>query len=187
MKRFSRSLPYSWYQYLLVVLAAVLLWTAAFQIWHAPTPTESLYIFVGGHVPDNGFRDEMQARFAEDGVKLVHVASINPGDSAFATKYAAQGLNNCDVILVPRSVAEKTACEEAFAPPPDLFGCEGFEQEGRVYGICLPHSAKLALLRHFELTDEAYILFVSAASPNGGEGCATSNAWKTVEWLVNYV
>lgn len=185
MKRLSNSLPYSWYWYFIVVIVACALWTVLFQVYHAPTAEESMYVFFAGNVVDDSFKNDVQTLLADDGVILVNVSSINPNDRAFYTKYNAMGLNNSNVVIVPQSVAESTLCEGSFVELTDNYGCQTFVQEGVTYGLYLSDQVKTELLKYFEFSQERYVVFVSDTSVNSQSDTVAVNSLKLVRWLVN--
>ena len=185
--RLSRSLQYDWYKYLIVIVVACFAWVTAFRIYHAPTPQQSLYIFFGGNVADYSWENDVTDKLSADGVKLTKLVSANPNDRVFLEKYNSVGLNSCDVIIVPLSVAENTGCYMTFVPVSQTFGCDVFSQDGVDYGLYLPEQSKTLLLKYFDFCAEPYVVFVSATSLNGGGDCPTDNAWKLVELLINYV
>lgn len=191
MKDFKRhlkeSLPYSWYQYLLVAMAAVLLWTFLFSFYHAPTPAETVSFFVGGVAEGDRFRNDLEKRYAGAGIRRISVTSVNPNDRIFAAKFGAQGLGYCDIVLIPLTTAEATACHTAFAVPPGTFGAEPYLQEGETIGLFLPDAARAALLSCFSLVPGPYVLFVSGTSVHGAEEGQDGLAWDIVSFLVHYV
>jgi len=180
-KTFRYRLPL----YVAVTILSVVSWYFAFNLYHAPKDVETVKLFFAGRVEDYSFAELSANECRADGVNFVEISSCHPSDGVFATKYGLVGMS-CDVLLVPLSVANTTKCEGAFKQlAQGAFG-ETFEQEGKRYGLFLPEQAQADLAKFFAFSDERYVLFVSATSPNGGEGCATDIAVKYVEWMVNY-
>jgi len=188
MNKLKNTLHYSWLYYVLVVLLAVALWLVSFNLFHAPKEFESLDIFFAGSIKDYQIEQEAQNALAEHGVKAVEFYSSNPADNTFATKYNVVGLNNCDVCIVPLSIAENTQCNLTFLELTDLYGCSPFVQEGKTYGILLPSEAKTALEQYFTFTNEEYVLLINESTVNSGSASSLNkNAQIFVNWLVTYV
>ena len=181
-KRFKDTFSSEWVKYVVVIVLSVAIWIAAFGLYHAPKPYEKIELFFAGKVKDYSFSGVAEKSI--DGIKKVEISSIAPSAGIqFDKKYEVVGLNGCDVVLVPLSVAEKTDCKGSFLPLEGMG--ESFEQGGEAYGVFLPDSAIVALSRYFEFGEERYVAFVVASSVNAGK--ASDHAIVFVKWLVEYV
>lgn len=186
-KRFLTRLAYDWIIYLLVAILSVFAWSFAFRVYHSPKPYESLYIFVGADVKDRSFESLAKSVLSSDGVELVEVRSAQPNDVVFSQKYGVVGLNNCDVVIVPQSVASSTHCEAYFVEWHISCGLSEFSQQSKPYGVVLENEQKAKLSKYFEFTEENYVVAIPSSSVNSGEDALTDNSVKFVQWLVGYV
>ncbi len=116
-KRPNVNLQYNWIWYLAVVLIAILWWSLAFQMFHSPTSQDRVSIFFGGDIKDYSLADTLEQTYD---IRLVEIRSCNPNATQFTTKYSVVGLNSSNIIIVSKSVAEKTYCAESFVALQDL-------------------------------------------------------------------
>lgn len=180
-KRFRETLPQQWIKYILIAILAIALWMSAFGLYHAPTPMEKLQVFYVGTVKDYSFQTDVTKAL---GIKKCNLYSSSPVDSVFNNKYTTVGLNGCDVVIVPKSVADATDCASVFLET-NREGekyTQGEGENAKDYGIYLTDAQLTKLSKYFEFGTERYIVFISAASVNSG--IATDNAHKLVDWLV---
>ncbi|MBO4572612.1 MAG: hypothetical protein J5762_02450 [Clostridia bacterium] len=182
-KSFKTRLYYDWVLYLLVAAAAILIWYFAFGLFNAPAPTETIRVFFAGKVVDRSFEDLALSKMSDNGVKLVEIDSCLVDDAAFSAKYAAVGLNGCDVVIALESVIDKTECEGTFA---ELNGFENvYLRDGKAYGVFLEKSAITALSAYFSFGDSNYVALIAASSVNGGDGALTDNAVVFLRWIAD--
>ena len=181
-KRFKDTFSSEWVKYVVVIVLSVVIWVAAFGLYHAPKEHEKIELFFAGKVKDYAFA-EIAKRSSKE-IKKVEISSSNPAEAIpFGQKYRVVGLNGSDVVLVPQSVAESTDCKGSFLPL-DGIG-EPFKQGEESYGVFLPENAIDALSRYFAFGEERYVAFVVASSVNAGK--ITDHAIDFVKWLVEYV
>lgn len=110
-KRPTLNLQYNWILYLAVIVIAILWWSLAFQSFHAPTAEERVSVFFAGDTIDYSLADSLQQIYD---IRLVEIHSCNPNATEFATKFSVVGLNSCNIIILPKTIAEKTYCAESF-------------------------------------------------------------------------
>ena len=183
-EKFKARFIYDWVLYVAVTIAAIGIWSLAFGLYNAPAPTETINLFFAGDVIDRSLQDEGVAALKDYGVKSVQISSCNVSESLFNTKYSVVGLNGCDVVLVPESVANETECASTFTPLNGLG--EEYLQGEVAYGVYLPDKTVAALGKYFEFTSERYVVFAVGSSPNAGEDGLTDNAVKFIKWLLDH-
>ena len=181
---FRTRFYYDWVLYVAVVVVAVVVWYLAFGLFNAPAPTETIDVFFAGTVKDYSIAEQGQKAMETSGVKLVEIISCSPSDEVFSTKYSVVGVNACDVVVVPVSVADKTDCKNTFLK------LEGFSdtylQEGEAYGVILSETTRSALSAYFDFGAEDYVVFVVASSKNAVGDALAGNATAFLRWLVSY-
>ena len=181
--RFKSRFTYDWVLYLAVTIAAIGIWSLAFGLYNAPAPTETINLFFAGTVNDYSLQDEGVTALKEKGVKVVQISSCDVGDNMFSTKYSVVGLNGCDVVIVPESVANETSCAQTFTPISGIG--EEYSQDGVSYGVYLSEKNVAALGAYFEFANERYVAFAVASSVNAGEDGLTDNAVTFIRWLLD--
>ena len=180
-KLFKERLSYDWVYYVVVVILAISVWFYAFKLYHLPKKYEKLEIFFGGTVNDYSFEKDALEKLQDEGVLKVSISSIATSDKAFANKYDIVGLNNSDIVLVPLSIATKTACSLTFIELDDDYNCPYFTQEGKNYGLIIN---KDLLSKYFIFDNEDYVIMINGGSVNAGS--ITSTAYSLVKWMVGY-
>ena len=180
-KTFKARLSYDWIYYVSVVILSIVIWMAAFSLYHMPKNYEKLTIFFAGNVIDYSFEDDAKAHLEDKGVLQVEIASCATDSFAFENKYNVVGLNNSDLVLVPISISNKTACSLTFVEINDNYDCSYFTQENKNYGIVVK---KDLLSKYFTFNDEDYVVMINGGSVNAGD--ITTNAYDLVKWMVGY-
>lgn len=110
-KRPDVNVQYNWIWYLAVVLIAIVWWSMAFQMYHAPTAENKVSVFVEGTAKDYSLGDTLETTYD---IRLVEIHTCHPDSAEFATKYSVVGLNSSNIIIVSKKVAEQTFCAESF-------------------------------------------------------------------------
>ena len=183
-RRFKDRFYYDWVLYIAVAITAALSWYFIFGLFNAPAPTETVNVFFAGEVIGDSLAKEGTSALEERGVRLVELVSCSTEEARFSTKYTVVGLNGCNVVVVPLSVAEKTDCAGSFLP---LEGIEDvYTQDGAAYGAFLSDGAKEALEKHLKFNSERYVVFV-VESNNGAAGeTINGNSLAFLRWLIGY-
>ena len=146
-----------------------------FRIYHEPKNNEKIMIFYAGDVVD--YKIEKDGLI--EGLKKIELSSINPSMKTFKQKYELVGLNNSDIVIIPISIANNTACSESFKELEVYSNHEMYIQESHNYGIILNESDRDRLSSYFTFTSEEYVLLIN---DNNKEITISF-----IKWLLNEV
>ena len=183
-KSFKERFSYEWILYLLVLVISISGWTAIYGIYHSPKNYEKIDIFFAGVINDYSFENEALKYLANTSLIEINISSSNTNDTSFNTKYNVVGLNNSDIVFIPKSIASKTKCEETFNEIDESYNQEFFIQEDKKYGIIIKNDVKEKLNKYFNFTSEEYVILFNEISVNCGK--ITNNSYDLVKWMVNY-
>ncbi len=156
MNKVKNSIEYDWIYYLIGIVFSVIFWIFMFRIYHEPKSNEKIMIFYAGEIRDY----KLEKDGLTDGVKKIEISSINPSMNTFKQKYEVVGLNNSDVVIVPISIANDTACSESFKELDNYTTHTMYVQESKNYGIILSDSDKERLSVYFEFASGEYVVLI---------------------------
>lgn len=175
MNKVKNSIEYDWIYYLIGAVFSIIFWILMFRIYHEPKNNEKIMIFYAGEIKDY----KLEKDGLNDGIKRIELSSINPSMKTFKQKYELVGLNNSDIVIVPISIANDTACSLTFKELTSFSAHSMYTQESKNYGIVLNDSDKERLSLYFEFTSEEYVILIK---DNNKEIVVDF-----IKWLINEV
>lgn len=168
-KKFANHIQYNWWVYILIVLAAIFLWSSVFERLGRPDANERLNIsFVGTGFDHIELQANLQEGLSKESyLKEVFVDSVTVEDNLNEILFIrSQG--EFDVVIIQESVIFSGLGETYFEPldrelMKQYFGDVAFyEENGQPYGILLTGPN----FTQYYHADESCYLFVAPVSKN---------------------
>ncbi len=167
---------------IIISLLVILMWYFAFNMLHYPKNYESIYIFYAGDVNDYSITDVIKDELNDNNIRSIEIVQSNPNDKIFESKYDLVCFNKCDIAIIPKDVADHTACYTCYEELTNYYGLDTYTQDSIVYGLILNDAIKDKLDNYFTFDNSEYILFVCQNSVNYQD--MTNNVSKLMEWIV---
>jgi hypothetical protein len=177
-KRFQKALVYDWPLYLVLPVIFGVCVSYTLKQVHQPAANQKLNLFVAStSLESTAFCEEIQGKFATDGLKEVTTAHGNPSDSLFSQKLSVVGFSGSDLFLLPLSVMDSITPSEVMVPFTTSFEKDYivkatptyYVRDNVSYGVLVKSKgAESWLTSYIGFVDEDYYLCLNATSKNIG-------------------
>ena len=113
---FKKNLAYDWPLYLVLPVVFGFTLSYLFSVAHQPSVYEKINIFVASaSLKSDGFCQDIQKHFKDEGLKEVTTVQCNPSDKVFSEKLQVVGYGGSDLFLLPRSALDAIAPSDVMA------------------------------------------------------------------------
>ncbi len=181
-KRLSSHFQYGFWIYVVVAVLSIALWCGLFSVIYEPSANEKVSVFMLSDKMDPKIlEDHLDSRIGKlttQEIKEVNVEATYVKIEDAYTILASRVLS-CDILIIPESMLIPDENGNSIIPtnhfsslPQEIIGNFAFDEKDMFYygdlpfGIYISGGAKETLVDHLYETEERFVLFLSAYSPN---------------------
>lgn len=156
-----------WLYYLVGLIISVIFWVMMFSLKFPKYSNQSINVFVSGQLTNHHFVEEFELHF--DNTIDINIVSVDTTNEGYYDKLSLVGLNSCEVIILPKSVADNLPLKNYMHQLTNDFintnfsnlNYEYFYQGDIRYGLKIESTRMDWLNQSFVSSEDDYYLFIN--------------------------
>lgn len=188
-QRYLYHMKNNWIFYLLVIVFSISFWIILFNLKFSNPSIPTINIFVSGQLTNQTFEKTIEVNF--DNTLAINAVSIDKNNEGYYDKLSLVGLISCEIIILPKSVAENLPLKNYMHQISLDFintnftnqDLEFYSLEDNHYGIKIDSTMMNSLKDYYHFSSEDYYLFINDISVDGDNNI-NNNVLEVIRFLL---
>ncbi len=112
----KKSIPFSLPIAITILLSSSLAWIGLYQWLDTPSEQESLHLFLSSNAYASTLESDLKKGLSDQNLKQVTVTALAPTNTFYASTLATVGIQECDLLVLPKTVLDGLGDFSDFAP-----------------------------------------------------------------------
>lgn len=112
----KKAIPFSLPIAFTIILSSSIAWVALYQWLDTPSEQESLHLFLSSNTYASTLENDLKEGLEGQNLKQVTITALAPTNTFYASTLATVGIQECDLLVLPKTVLDGLGDFSDFAP-----------------------------------------------------------------------